>query len=91
VKSALAKARRELDEDEPDREEVLSNYEDALAEYAAQAQWRADAQAALPGVRNYVDGVIGTFGIRSQDRFTRKQALAMASCSANHRDVSLNF
>lgn len=91
VKSALVKARRELDEDEPDREEVLSNYEDALAEYATQAQWRADAQAALPGVRNYVDGVIGTFGIRSQDRFTRKQALAMASCSANHRDVSLNF
>ncbi len=91
IKSALAKSRREIDEDEVDRDVVIENYEDALAEYAAQKQWRADAQAALPGVRAYVEGVEGTFGIRLQDRFTRPQALAMASCNARHRDVSLNF
>lgn len=91
IDSAIASARREIDEDEPDREDILADYEEALAEYAAQKQWRADAQAALPGVRAYVEAVEGTFGIRQQDRFTRKQALAMAACQAHHRDVSLNF
>ncbi|MAM63396.1 TRAP transporter large permease subunit [Maritimibacter sp. UBA3975] len=91
VESAIASARREIDEDDPDRESILEDYEEALAEYAAQAQWRADSEALIPGIRAYVEAVEGTFGIRSQDRFTRQQALAMASCNARHRDVSLNF
>ncbi|MBV7380140.1 TRAP transporter large permease [Maritimibacter dapengensis] len=91
VKSALASARREIDEDEVDREAAVADYEEALEEYAAQKQWRMDAEGALPGIRTYVEGVKGTFGIRTQDRFTRAQALAMARCTANHRDVSLNF
>lgn len=91
VRSALASARREIDEDEVDREQALEDYEEALAEYAAQKQWRAEAAALEPNVRAYVEGIEGTLGIRSQDRFTREQALAMASCTARHRDVSLNF
>jgi predicted nucleic acid-binding Zn-ribbon protein len=91
IDSAIASARREIDEDEPDRDDILADYEEALAEYAAQKQWREDAQAALPGVRAYVEAVQSTLGIRQQERFTRKQALALASCQANHRDVSLNF
>jgi TRAP-type mannitol/chloroaromatic compound transport system permease large subunit/predicted nucleic acid-binding Zn-ribbon protein len=91
VRSALAKARREIDEDEVDRDAVMENYADALAEYEAQKAWRAEAATVEPGVRAYVETVRETFGIRQQDRFTREQALAMARCTANHRDVSLNF
>jgi tripartite ATP-independent transporter DctM subunit len=91
VESALASARREIDEDEVDRDAALADYEEALAEYAAQQQWRTDAASLLPGIRAYVEGIEGTLGIRSQERFTREQALALAACTARHRDVSLNF
>jgi TRAP-type mannitol/chloroaromatic compound transport system permease large subunit len=91
VQSAIASARREIDEDNPDREDILADYEEALQEYAAQKQWRADSESLIPGIRAYVESVEGTFGIRSQERFTREQALAMASCNARHRDVSLSF
>jgi tripartite ATP-independent transporter DctM subunit len=89
VKSPLSKARRALDKG--NREEALALYQEALDEYAAQAGWRADAAALLPGLAAYLDAVRPTLGIRQQEKFTRAQALAMASCTAHHRDVSLNF
>jgi len=89
VKSALSKARRALDKGK--RDEALENYQDALDEYAAQQAWRSDASALAPGLEAYLDAIRGTLGIRVQDRLTREQALAMARCTAQHRDVSLNF
>ena len=32
-----------------------------------------------------------TIGIRDQAKLTKEQALFVAKCQANHRDVSLNF
>ena len=89
VKSLLSKARRALDKDE--REEALGLYDEAMAEYAAQAAWRDSAAGLVPGLTAYLDVVRPTLGARVQDRLTRDQALAMARCTARHRDVSLNF
>ncbi len=89
VKSQLSKARRALDKDE--REDALALYDEAMAEYAAQGTWRGEAAAVVPGLTAYLDAIRPTLGARVQDRLDRDQALAMARCTARHRDVSLNF
>jgi len=89
VRSALSGARRDLDRGQ--REDALEGYGEALEEYQAQLQWRGDAAALIPGIEAYLDATRGTLGIRVQERLTREQALALASCTSEHRDVSLNF
>jgi hypothetical protein len=89
VKSALSSARRALGRDR--REDALESYQEARDEYASQIEWRADSAALIPGLEAYLDAVRDSIAIRAQDRLTREQALAMASCTAQHRDISLNF
>jgi len=89
IKSLLSKARRALDKDK--REEALALYDDAMAEYAAQAAWRKEAAGLVPGLTAYLDAIRPTLGARVQDSLTREQALALAKCASHHRDVSLNF
>ena len=92
VKKALGKARKALKAKTPDREKALEAYEDAVDAFEAQLTWRAEADAKLrDGLNAYLDGIRDTLGIRQQARFTRDQALEMASCTAYHRDISLNF
>ena len=48
---------------------------------------------ALPALRPYdttTDAIHTNIGLRRLPRFPREQALAVASCNASHRDVSLN-
>ena len=89
VKSLLSKARRALDKDK--RDDALELYADAMAEYEDQVAWRANAASLVPGLTTYLDAVRPNLGIRTQDKLTRKQGLAMASCMAHHRDLSLSF
>lgn len=92
VKKWLGKARRALKGNSPDREKALGEYEKALAEYEAQAEWRGPAEATVrAGLETYIEALSGTLGIRLQKRFNREQALYMARCNADHRDISLNF
>lgn len=93
VKKLLSKARRKLkDKRKPDREKALEYLDQAIAEYEAQKAWRdRAAQALRPELSAYIEVIRGTLGIRVQPRFTREQALYMASCAANHRDISLSF
>lgn len=92
IKSALSKARRALRNRNPDREKALEEYEEALAIYEEQAEWRSEADASLRAPLNaYMDKIRGTLGMRSQDDLTREQGLFLASCNAVHRDISLNF
>ncbi len=92
VKKALDKARKALRAKTPDREKALEEFDKAVAAFEEQLVWRAQAEALKPGgVEAYMDGIRGTLGVRLQERFTREQALAMASCASYHRDISLNF
>lgn len=91
VKKALGKARKALKSRTPDREKALEEFDKAVAAFEEQLVWRAQSVSLMPGIQTYLDGIRGTLGIRVQDRFTRDQALAMASCASYHRDISLNF
>ncbi|WGI20367.1 TRAP transporter large permease subunit [Amylibacter sp. IMCC11727] len=92
VKKALGKARRKLKAKTPDVEAALSEYDKAIASFENGKVWRAEAETALrPGLETYLSTIEGTLGLRMQSGLTREQALFMASCSAHHRDISLNF
>ena len=92
VRSALSKARRALKSRTPDQEKALKEYEKALAIYEEQVQWRAEAGKTLvPGITQYLDGIRESLGARMRPKLSRDQALYLASCSAGHRDLSLNF
>ena len=91
VKSPLSKARRALKNKNPDPAKAMEEYEKAVAAYEEQKVWRSAAGSLKPGLQAYLDGIAGTLGARQQQRLSEDQALYLASCTAGHRDLSLNF
>jgi len=92
IKSAVSKARSALRGKNPDKEKALASMDTALAAYAEQVAWRESASTTLaPALEEYEATLAQTIGIRQQDRLTRDQALFVAGCSAEHRDISLSF
>jgi tripartite ATP-independent transporter DctM subunit len=92
IKSALSKARRALRSKTPNKEKALAEIDKAVEAYAEQSVWRKTADQTLkPGISDYVTALSPTIGIREQQRLTREQALFVAACSSDHRDISLNF
>ncbi|MBL4750781.1 MAG: TRAP transporter large permease subunit [Amylibacter sp.] len=92
IKSAISKARRAVKSKTPDKEKALGELDKAIALYKAQLQWRAKAEAEItPKLEAYTESLKSTLGLREQKKFNRKQALFVASCASDHRDVSLNF
>ena len=90
IKRSLSRARRSLGDGE--REEAMAEYEDALQAYAEQQEWRRAAASELQEpLSAYVDAIRGSLGVRVQDTLTREQALYLARCQSDHRDLSLNF
>jgi myosin heavy subunit len=92
IKSAITKARRAVKSKTPDKEKALGELDKAIALYKEQLQWRAKAEAEItPKLEAYTASLRSTLGLREQKKFTREQALFVASCVSDHRDVSLNF
>jgi len=92
VRSSLKKARRILKRRKPKIEKALKLYDKALKAYESQKGWRVSAEKTLrPGLETFLNAIKPTLGIRSQPRLTREQALFLAWCGSNHRDISLNF
>jgi len=92
IKSAVAKARSILRKKNPDTDAAMESIDTAMEEYDNEMQWRSEAETAIYAeLRAYESEMAKTIGIREQDRLSREQALAVASCSSHHRDVSLNF
>ncbi|MDB4592101.1 TRAP transporter large permease subunit, partial [Paracoccaceae bacterium] len=61
VKKALGKAKKALGKRKKDREKALAHYEETLELYAAQLEWRAQAEAELRGpLSEYVEALKGT-------------------------------
>ena len=55
-------------------------------------QWRTEADNSLAApVAEYEEAIRSTIGIRQQSRLSKDQALYVAACDADHRDISLNF
>ena len=92
VASPISKARRSMRPNKLDREKAMKEYEKALAAYADQKAWRAEAETALrPGLEAYMAAIADTVGSRQQPQLSRSQALYIAGCNAGHRDLSLSF
>ena len=92
IKSNLSGARRALRKRTPDREKALNKLGQAQEIYREELAWRQRAKAdLLPGLRAYEVAIRNTIGIRLQSRVPHEIALDLASCTADHRDISLHF
>jgi TRAP-type mannitol/chloroaromatic compound transport system permease large subunit len=90
IGAALAKVRRGLGSS--DRAPALEQFDAAVADYEGQLAWRTAADATLrPALAAHVAAIRDTLGLRVQEKMNRDQALFMASCMADHRDLSLHF
>jgi tetratricopeptide (TPR) repeat protein len=92
IKSNLSGARRALRKKTPDREKALKKLGSALKIYREELAWRQRAKVELlPGLEAYEMAIRDTIGIRKQSRLPHDMALELASCTAEHRDISLHF
>lgn len=92
IKSAISKARRAVKSNTPNKEKAQKQLDKAISLYLDQVEWRAKAEADIaPGLVVYTESLQTTLGLKNQNKFTREQALFVASCVSDHRDVSLNF
>jgi chromosome segregation ATPase len=92
VRSPLSEARRALEGEGDNRSQAQESVAEALEATDAELAWRQPAaDALLPKLGAYEEAIRANIGLRQLQRFPREQALAVASCNASHRDVSLNF
>ncbi len=92
AKSVLSKARRALKDDEPDRAKAAELLTESRELYANEISWRRRAQSELTaGLDEYDNTIKHNIGLRSQRRLSKEQAKNIASCQAEHRDISLSF
>jgi chromosome segregation ATPase len=92
IKSNLSSARRALRKKIPNREKALDKLNQALKIYREELAWRQRAKTELlSGLAAYELTIRDTIGIRQQSRLPHEMALDLASCTAEHRDISLFF
>jgi len=92
VRSEVYKARRALTQREPDKNAALKELDKALQVYESELAWRRKAaQDVLPGLRSYEQAIRDTIGLRKQERLPKDVVPTIASCTAHHRDISLQF
>ncbi len=90
VSSPLSTARREIRSG--NREEARAEWQEAVNAFNRQTAWRDAADNTIrPGLEDYLAATSDTIGARQQNRLTREQALFLAGCSADHRNLSLYF
>ncbi len=90
LRSLVSGARRDIGRGNMD--DALEQLNEAEALLESEIAWRSEAEETLlPELRSYEETIRDTIGLRSQPRLPREQALFVASCNSNHRDISLNF
>ena len=92
LQSYIQDIRRALDRATPDTEAAAGHVPGAVAELEEEIAWRVAAQETLLEPLATLEAESReTLGLREQSRLTRDQALEVAACMADHRDVSLYF
>ena len=92
IKTPLSRALRALKAKTPDAEKALKLVDEARAVQSAQLAWRDKAvDTLLVPLTRYEQVIRRTIGARQQPELPRELALYVARCSADHRDISLNF
>lgn len=92
VRKLLAKGRRAMKGKKADREKGDAFIAEATETFDAEVVWRGKAASELlPALKTYEASIGNTIALRQQKRLPREQALYVAACSADHRDIGLNF
>ncbi|MBY8977378.1 TRAP transporter large permease subunit [Rhodobacteraceae bacterium NNCM2] len=92
IKKELSAARRSLRGSRADPAKAAESMDKAVEAYDEDLAWRELAQGQLAdALAAYDDAIKDTIGLRGQPKLPREQALFVASDSAGHRDISLNF
>ena len=87
----LSDARKALRKN-PDPEKAAKALDKSIEALAKDLEWRrAAAQQVGPGLETYAANMSDTIGLRQLTKLPREQALYVAACNSNHRDISLNF
>lgn len=90
--SLMAKARRELKNDNADILQAELHLKQMIKIYSSNIEWKTKANSRLlEPLQKLQASLSGTIGIRAQAKLTREQALYVAACSSGHRDIGLNF
>ena len=81
-----------IDNDEIDKEKLISASSETFELFEQEVSWRVDADKnLLPELMKYNDIIKNNIGLRLQTRLTKEQAKFVARCNSVHRDISLNF
>ena len=92
IRSELKLIRKALKARNPSVDDALEAMSEAEKAFRSEVAWRTEAsQSLLAQLRQYETAIRATIGARMQPKLSREQALFVASCSAGHRDISLNF
>jgi tripartite ATP-independent transporter DctM subunit len=92
IQKPLSDARRALRGDSPDMEKSQKALAEAKAAFDTDVAWRKKAAADLgAGLAEYDAVIRMNIGLRQQPKLAKDQALEVASCMANPRDLTLDF
>ncbi|MCC6271569.1 MAG: TRAP transporter large permease subunit, partial [Microbacteriaceae bacterium] len=92
IRSELSRARSAMRSRTPDPKKAEEHVQATLKLIDAELTWRKRAVSQIkPQLDAYNKAILTTIGLREQPKLPRTEALSVASCMANHRDVSLHF
>ncbi|MEM7619740.1 MAG: TRAP transporter large permease subunit [Pseudomonadota bacterium] len=92
IRSPLSKVRRSLRGRTPDRDKASAELAKAISAFEKERTWRKTAsESLLQDLKEYEATIRYNIGLRMQPKIPDDQAIALAGCAANHRDISLNF
>ncbi|MEK9673077.1 MAG: SLC13 family permease [Rhodospirillaceae bacterium] len=92
VEKELTDSRRYLRGKSAKPDRAMKEYEKAVKVFEAEVAWRKSAAMGLaPGLDAYEAAIRRTIGLRLQAKLEDKEALAVASCMANPKDLTLDF
>lgn len=92
VKKSLTKLRKTMRKSKPDLDKARKEFAEAFSAFDKTKMFLIGTASDLEDqLKTFNHLLARTLGSRQQDSLSREQALFIASCNANHRDVSLYF
>ena len=92
IKSGLTKVRRAVKSKKPKPGKAQKALVKTLKIYDKEMLWRErGAKELLPSIKTYESTIRNTIGLRQLSKLPPEEALKVAACNADHRDISLSF
>ncbi len=92
VEKEISDARRALRGKRANPEKAMKEFQRAVTLFEREVEWRAKAAAEVaPGLTAFEAVIRRNIGLRLQPKLAEDEALKVASCMANPRDLTLDF